>query len=187
MLSLASINSFYQTGLKNLLDVAVLAAELKIDKAYSKVDEIPFDFTRRRPSVVDQDHDHHRLICKRAVEEILAVCKRVRDAIPADAADSITHDEPTVRLVASGDPAGMTWTTAKVPFIQSRAAWPVLILTGLLMVCGIVIPFTALGTKLGLEALPASYFAWLTAILLCYSVLTQFVKGWYIRRFGTWL
>ncbi|MGE5100089.1 MAG: magnesium-translocating P-type ATPase, partial [Deltaproteobacteria bacterium] len=85
VLSLAYINSFYQTGLKNLLDVAVLEhgelkAELKIDRAYSKVDEIPFDFTRRRMSVVvDQDHDHHQLICKGAVEEILSVCDWVRD------------------------------------------------------------------------------------------------------------
>jgi Mg2+-importing ATPase len=77
--------------------------------------------------------------------------------------------------------------TAKVPFIQSRAAWPVLILTSLIMICGMILPFSGLGGKLGLSALPASYFAWLTAILLCYSALTQLVKGWYIRRFGTWL
>jgi Mg2+-importing ATPase len=77
--------------------------------------------------------------------------------------------------------------TAKVPFIQSPAAWPVLIVTSLLMICGMILPFSALGSKLGLSALPASYFAWLAVILLCYSALTQLVKGWYIRRFGTWL
>jgi Mg2+-importing ATPase len=501
VLSLAYINSFYQTGLKNLLDVAVLdhgelRAELKIDKAYSKVDEIPFDFTRRRMSVVvDQDHDHHQLICKGAVEEILAVCERVHDedlvtdltaerrddakelvaelnedgfrvvavayrnfdkshgpysvgdesrltlagfigfldppketAAPAlralsshglkvkiltgdndlvtrkvchDVGLTIDHivlgselaglDDAAVGEIADGgmvfakltpddkvrivralrarghtvgfmgdgindagalreadvgisvdsavdiakesadiillekslmvleegviegrrtfgntikyikmtassnfgnvfsvlvasaflpflpmlpiqlltvnllydlsqtsipwddmDPDYLTvprqWRaddigrfmifigpissifdictfalmwyvfkanapahqtlfqsgwfieslltqtlivhmirTAKVPFIQSRAAWPVLILTSLLMICGMLLPFTALGTKLGLGPLPASYFAWLAAILLSYSALTQVVKGWYIRRFGTWL
>ena len=41
--------------------------------------------------------------------------------------------------------------TAKVPFIQSRAAWPVLILTTVIMICGMVVPFTSLGTKLGLH------------------------------------
>jgi Mg2+-importing ATPase len=85
VLALAYLNSFYQTGLKNLLDVAVLEhgelkGELAIDKAYGKVDECPFDFTRRRMSVVvDHEHRDHQLICKGAVEEILAVCRYVRD------------------------------------------------------------------------------------------------------------
>ena len=85
VLSLAYLNSYYQTGLKNLLDVAVLEhgelhAELAIDHAYGKIDEIPFDFTRRRMSVVvDHEHRHHQLICKGAVEEVLAVCTHVRD------------------------------------------------------------------------------------------------------------
>jgi len=85
VLSLAYLNSYYQTGLKNLLDVAVLEhgevkAELAVDSTYAKVDEIPFDFTRRRMSVVvDRRHEHHELICKGAVEEILAVCTMVRD------------------------------------------------------------------------------------------------------------
>ncbi|MGE5100739.1 MAG: HAD-IC family P-type ATPase, partial [Deltaproteobacteria bacterium] len=77
--------------------------------------------------------------------------------------------------------------TAKVPFIQSRAAWPVLILTSVIMICGMILPFSGLGSKLGLESLPAAYFAWLGTILLCYSALTQVVKGWYIRKFRTWL
>ena len=85
VLSLAYLNSFYQTGLKNLLDVAVLdhaelERELAIDRAYGKVDEIPFDFNRRRMSVVvDHEHRDHQLICKGAAEEVLAVCKYVRD------------------------------------------------------------------------------------------------------------
>jgi Mg2+-importing ATPase len=77
--------------------------------------------------------------------------------------------------------------TAKIPFFQSRAAWPVLLLTGAIMLCGLLLPFTVVGAKLKLEPLPASYFAWLAAILLGYSVLTQLVKGWYIRKFETWL
>jgi P-type Mg2+ transporter len=77
--------------------------------------------------------------------------------------------------------------TAKVPFFQSRAAWPVLLLTAAIMGCGLLLPFMSVGAKLKLVPLPGSYFAWLAAILLCYSLLTQLVKGWYIRRFGTWL
>jgi len=77
--------------------------------------------------------------------------------------------------------------TAKVPFIQSSATWPVLATTGAIMAAGLLLPFDALGRKLGLQPLPASYFVWLAGILFCYAALTQIVKGWYIRRFGSWL
>lgn len=77
--------------------------------------------------------------------------------------------------------------TRKVPFIQSRASWQVTGLTLLIMVTGILIPFTPFGTSIGLEALPASYFPWLFGILLSYCVLTQLIKNWYIHRFTKWL
>ena len=85
VLHLAYLNSHYQTGLKNLLDVAVLEhvdvhRELGIGTNYRKVDEIPFDFQRRRMSVVvSEREDHHELICKGALEEVLAVCVRVQE------------------------------------------------------------------------------------------------------------
>jgi Mg2+-importing ATPase len=85
VLGFAYLNSYHQTGLKNLLDVAVLEhAELKeqlhVEREYKKVDEIPFDFTRRRMSVVvAHGLDTHMLICKGAVEEILPLCSRARD------------------------------------------------------------------------------------------------------------
>ncbi|RON07340.1 magnesium-translocating P-type ATPase [Pseudomonas brassicacearum] len=84
VLEMAYLNSYYQTGLKNLLDVAVLEhvevyRELQVGTAFRKVDEIPFDFNRRRMSVVVAEQDQpHLLICKGAVEEVLAVCNRVR-------------------------------------------------------------------------------------------------------------
>jgi Mg2+-importing ATPase len=84
VLEMAYLNSYYQTGLKNLLDVAVLDhaevhRELEVASAFRKVDEIPFDFTRRRMSVVVAEHDaHHLVITKGAVEEILSVCTQVR-------------------------------------------------------------------------------------------------------------
>ena len=77
--------------------------------------------------------------------------------------------------------------TRKIPFIQSRATWPVIGMTTLVMVIGIVIPFTSFGASIGLQALPLSYFPWLVGILLSYFVLTQLVKNWYIRKFSGWL
>lgn len=94
VLKFAFLNSHYQTGLKNLLDRAVLEhvelkTELKLEQDYLKIDEIPFDFERRRMSVVvSEQDDHHELICKGALEEILAVCTHVRiesDLGPQDA------------------------------------------------------------------------------------------------------
>ena len=84
VLEYAYLNSYYQTGLKNLLDVAVLEhaevhRELEVATAFRLIDEIPFDFLRRRMSVVVAEHDeHHLLICKGAVEEVLNVCSLVR-------------------------------------------------------------------------------------------------------------
>lgn len=82
----AYLNSFHQTGLKNLLDVAVLKyvdvhEKLKADTDYKKVDEIPFDFQRRRMSVIVEKRDGSRiLICKGAVEEVLSVCTKAEQA-----------------------------------------------------------------------------------------------------------
>lgn len=75
----AYLNSFHQTGLHNLLDKAVLAYahthQLVPELAYRKVDELPFDFQRRRMSVILQRPDGTRLlICKGAVEEVAAAC-----------------------------------------------------------------------------------------------------------------
>lgn len=77
--------------------------------------------------------------------------------------------------------------TKKIPFIQSRASWPVMCMTLAIMAAGIIIPFTRFGSCIGLTPLPLSYFPWLTATLIAYCVLTQVVKEWYIRRFKRWL
>jgi Mg2+-importing ATPase len=77
--------------------------------------------------------------------------------------------------------------TQHVPFIQSRAAAPVIMLTACIMAIGIYLPFSTLGEHLGMVPLPLSYFPWLAGILLSYCILTQLVKRIYISRFGQWL
>ncbi len=77
VLRYAWMNSYYQTGLRNLLDRAILnRTDLDVERSCRKVDEIPFDFQRRRMSVVVDHEGDHLLICKGAVEEILSVCDR---------------------------------------------------------------------------------------------------------------
>lgn len=81
VLDYAYLNSHYQAGLRNLLDVAILKhadvhEKLHDENTYQKIDEIPFDFQRRRMSVVIRKNNQSEiLICKGAVEEILSCCK----------------------------------------------------------------------------------------------------------------
>ncbi|WP_302355476.1 magnesium-translocating P-type ATPase [uncultured Alistipes sp.] len=77
--------------------------------------------------------------------------------------------------------------TRKIPFIQSRASWPVMAKTFAIMAFGIAIPFTPFGASIGLVALPWSYFPWLAATLTAYCVLTQAIKNRYVKRFNSWL
>ncbi len=105
VLEYAYLNSRFQTGLKNLLDLAVLEhneVELATAAAeYRKIDELPFDFQRRRLSVVLADKaGGHLLICKGAVEEVVALCVRYRldgqegplDAGHLEKAQAVTAD-----------------------------------------------------------------------------------------------
>jgi len=77
VLRYAYMNSYYQTGLRNLLDQAILShKDLDVERGCRKVDEIPFDFSRRRMSVVVDYEGDHVLICKGAVEEVFNACSR---------------------------------------------------------------------------------------------------------------
>jgi P-type Mg2+ transporter len=77
VLQYAYLNSFYQTGLRNLIDRAILThIDLNVEGACRLVDELPFDFQRRRMSVVVSYEGDHVLICKGAVEEIYSLCNR---------------------------------------------------------------------------------------------------------------
>jgi len=77
--------------------------------------------------------------------------------------------------------------TRRIPFLQSVASAPVLGLTLAIIVIGMLIPFSALGAKIGMVPLPPLYFAWLALTLASYCVLTQLMKVVYIRRYGRWL
>jgi Mg2+-importing ATPase len=75
VLDYAYLNSYFQTGLRNLIDRAVLEfTDLNVEQNCRRVDELPFDFQRRRMSVVVDYEGDHVLICKGAVEEIYSCC-----------------------------------------------------------------------------------------------------------------
>lgn len=111
VLTYAYLNSRFQSGLKNLLDIAVqqhaeLEGHLSVDAGYRKVDEIPFDFARRRLSVVVETPENKPLlICKGAVEEVFAVCVNCRvgsELQPLDEAHLPRIMDLTARLNADG-------------------------------------------------------------------------------------
>ena len=84
ILEYAYLNSYYGTGMKNLVDRAIVSYGDEHDiknkiESYVKVDEIPFDYTRKRMSVVvEQKNGSHRMITKGALEEIIKICTKVK-------------------------------------------------------------------------------------------------------------
>ena len=85
ILELAWLNSHHQSGLKNLMDQAVVQfananPKFRVPFAYSKVDELPFDFIRRRLSIIVKDsRDDHLMVCKGAVEEMLGIASHINE------------------------------------------------------------------------------------------------------------
>jgi len=72
--------------------------------------------------------------------------------------------------------------TNRIPFIESRAAWPLMVMTAVIMLIGVLIPTSSLGEYVGFTKLPALYWPLLILTLSSYMVLTQVVKTWLIRR-----
>ncbi|QIK69903.1 magnesium-translocating P-type ATPase [Erysipelothrix sp. HDW6C] len=112
----AFLNSQFQSGLKNLIDLAIIERANMYNMGdlihyYTVVDEIPFDFARRRMSVILEDsNDKRQLITKGAVEEIMSLCKYIdrdgeaillTDEIRAEAMDVYSqHNHDGLRMIA---------------------------------------------------------------------------------------
>ena len=89
VLKVAYLNSYFQTGLKNLLDRAIIGRTEKealehedlrdLASRYKKIDELPFDFERRRMSVIVQEASQVRMVTKGALEEMLSISNYVQD------------------------------------------------------------------------------------------------------------
>jgi P-type Mg2+ transporter len=79
VLELAYLNSFFETGLKSPLDEAILAHENIDVSAWKKIDEVPFDFERRRVSVLLNKGNGRLLVVKGASEEIIGLCTRYEE------------------------------------------------------------------------------------------------------------
>lgn len=72
--------------------------------------------------------------------------------------------------------------TNKIPFLKSRASWPLIATSAVIMAFGVMIPFTPIGPHLGFTKLPHLYWPLLALTLACYMLVTQTVKTWLLRR-----
>jgi len=72
--------------------------------------------------------------------------------------------------------------TNKIPFLQSRSSWPLLVTSSLIMALGVALPYTPVGDYLGFRPLPLLYWPLLAATLIAYVVLTQTVKMWLLKK-----
>jgi Mg2+-importing ATPase len=72
--------------------------------------------------------------------------------------------------------------TNRLPFLQSRPSWPLMMMSSVIMAIGVAIPFSPLGRSLGFTPLPPLYWPLLAVSLVCYAVLTQTVKMWLLRK-----
>ena len=77
--------------------------------------------------------------------------------------------------------------TQKIPFLQSIASLPLILTTCAVIAIGTYLPFSPLGAMIHLVPLPPEYFVWLLATLLSYSLLTQLIKIWFMRKYHSWL
>lgn len=77
--------------------------------------------------------------------------------------------------------------TSKIPFFQSLASPTLILVTSSVMLLGLLIPISSFGEAIDMTPLPGEYFKWLGLTLLCYCLLIQLVKNWYLKKFGTWL
>ena len=89
----AYLNAFFQTGLKNPMDEAIVSFEKQEISGYDKIDEIPYDFQRRRLSVVVKEHDNENiLISKGALRGILEICRYIEIGGEGHEIDSYMND-----------------------------------------------------------------------------------------------
>ncbi len=122
VLRLASLNAAFQTGLANPLDEAILAAGHASSDRARKLDEIPYDFVRKRLSVVIDDGRGVRLITKGALTEVIRVCTHVLDGpepVPLDPG----HRDAILRLYEAYSGQGLRVLGVAVRSVDPRPAY----------------------------------------------------------------
>jgi len=74
--------------------------------------------------------------------------------------------------------------TRRIPFFGSHASWHMTLTTLVIMAVAVWLPYSPFAAELNMVPLPPVYWLWITAFLLCYAVLTHYVKTWFFKRYG---
>ena len=77
--------------------------------------------------------------------------------------------------------------TEKTPFIKSIASLPVMLMTIILVLIALILPFTGIGEYLKMKALPINYYCWLILLMFGYVIIVSFTKRIYKKMFHDWL
>ena len=77
--------------------------------------------------------------------------------------------------------------TEKIPFFQSRSSFAVISSALILLIIGLILPYTGLGHSIGFVPVPLPFYYWLAAILIGYITVAQLLKKWYVRKYKSWL
>jgi Mg2+-importing ATPase len=114
VLALAYLNSYFESGLKSPLDDAILAHEDIDVSAWTKIDEVPFDFERRRVSVLVERANARRLVVKGAPEDVLRLCTHFQDSAGNTAPlDDVAHQSIAALFDSLGEEGfrvlGIAW------------------------------------------------------------------------------
>ena len=136
VLSLAHLNSRFETGIRSALDLAILRAGPEVTDTYDKLDEIPFDFERRRSSIVVRRGNERLLVCKGAPESLTACCDRYVSGAETRVFDEAARDALRERLHVLGAQGlrvlGVAWDAVKPQAAYGKVDERDLIFAGLL-------------------------------------------------------
>jgi P-type Mg2+ transporter len=98
VLRYAYLNAFFETGLVNPIDEAIRTHRQFDLAGCTKLDEVPYDFVRKRLSILVADHDRHVMVTKGALAEVLAVCSTAKTADGADVPIATVHEQIATRF-----------------------------------------------------------------------------------------
>jgi magnesium-transporting ATPase (P-type) len=201
VLEYAFLNSHFQTGLKNLLDKAILEHEDLVEPKRLTDHYLKYDLSQ---TAIPFDRVDDEYLKRPRKWQIGAIGRFMLSIGPISSVFDLTTfallwftfgannvDRQSLFQTGWFVEGLLSQTliihmirTVKVPFVQSRAAAPLMLLTMIVMAAGIAIPYTWFGATIGLVALPATYFPWLAATLVGYCTLTQIIKRQFLRRYG---
>ena len=188
---LAYWNSLLETGVRSPQDAAILRQAPPPSASGRKVDEVPFDFQRRRLSVVVEFGNERLLVTKGAPESVLAVCSTFECGADAQSCRAI-HERlgrlgkrtlgvafkrvETQTAYSAADEHSLTFAGSLGNPLLSRPSAALTVSTLLIVGLACALPYTPFARRLGFVPLPAAYLFFVAGAVLVYLILVELLK-----------